>query len=573
MTSLQRRRAHFIGSTFAPSQPKHPLALPLSITEAYRWWELIETNFPFMEYTQDTAPSRRSILNAFDKIAADGKSGDVFFLSYSGHGASVPISDVPANQRGSGGVATMVSSSSSKNAEALVPDWATQVTDFVMDAEIRQRLERIAEGVTLITCMDCCHSGTVMNLRYFVDLDESSGAPRLRTFTTVPELRANVICLSAAHDDELTFDNPISESAVFGSALRTFLSPAVSLKKAASSSSSSSSGDVTPVGTYRELLTFVDATVRSSVSKINSVYPYSLNPRKVPHISISFSRRPNTNNKNLNATSMDMLLDQVVALLPHWNGVHAMKLVQKCTTDDGVYKYFHTTQYSDGRPPAIKYNTLGICVPPSTRTSKPHSIKFLGIVAPYVLRAAIIDPWYSPIYYDTGVSTTDKGALVQMPMSGHQDIIPPTNADWVKMMPKEASWIKARQNLLKNTGSSFYSDLMSWNMPTNAIAILFDDVGALDAQNLEDDQNPAATFRKLYLYNNSGQTKKSVSRIDMLRYGLVNGFEAIQIGAGWVATLRGTDDNARVDIFRSMGALTSNVGFKVVSVTLTRSTS
>jgi len=97
-------------------------------------------------------PTRENILDAYRKVVSDSEPGDAVFCHYSGHGGKVRDDDWGEEEDGYD--------------ETLVP------VDYVDNGQIRdddlyQILVRPMKSGVMLTClMDCCHSGTVLDLPY-----------------------------------------------------------------------------------------------------------------------------------------------------------------------------------------------------------------------------------------------------------------------------------------------------------------------------------------------------------------------------------------------------------------------
>lgn len=578
---LRRRRAHFTASSYSPTEPRNPMALPFSISDAYKWWDTVQTLFPFEQYSQDTAPSRQSIFAALDEIIATAKPGDVFFWLWNGHGAQIPIGDVPLDRK------LTVPTDNSGFAQALVPDWATTMNDFVIDTELFARIRKLPAGVKMLVCMDCCHSATLLNMRYTVELDpanpNSSTDPVLTTYTNIPELDAEIVCLSASHDNEDTFDNPITQAAIFGSAARAWLAPAVSLNPI--------QGSAAVPGTYGHMLQSITTYVRTQVARLNTTYPYSMSPRPVPHCTISFSRSPARPPSPPPAphspTTLDRLLAQTVMLLPHWNGAPVAKFVQNCLTNDSVFQFYNTTQYTDGTPPTILSNRVNLYIPPPppTGSSSPSAaaatyLSTWGIVPKAVVSATLLDPWYTMTYQARGPGATlvpiNTNGLLTPPMDAvavqvHRAATAPALAPAAAAAAAAggpAAQSRQLQMQPQMQTSSANSYLHSWKLPKDVVCILFDDPNALDG-------TPPSNPRKVYVMRPvplstsasvGGSTKqREISHISLVRNGFTGTLEAVQLAPGWSITLKGADSTTAVaTITRSMGHLTSNLGFRVL---------
>lgn len=96
-------------------------------------------------------PTYRNIMGAFESIVRDSQPGDTVWIHYSGHGGRVSDQDGDEDDGYD---------------ETLIP------VDFQSNGQIRDDdllkylVKPMSEGV-LVTClMDCCHSGTVLDLPY-----------------------------------------------------------------------------------------------------------------------------------------------------------------------------------------------------------------------------------------------------------------------------------------------------------------------------------------------------------------------------------------------------------------------
>mmetsp|Transcript_5515 Transcript_5515/g.10715 ORF Transcript_5515/g.10715 Transcript_5515/m.10715 type:complete len:325 (-) Transcript_5515:92-1066(-) len=100
---------------------------------------------------KNTAPTAANILAAFKKLASEAKAGDACFVHYSGHGCSIRDDD--------GDEADGMD-------EALCPvDY--KKSGVLRDDDVLEKLiAPLPRGVTLTCIMDCCHSGTILDLPY-----------------------------------------------------------------------------------------------------------------------------------------------------------------------------------------------------------------------------------------------------------------------------------------------------------------------------------------------------------------------------------------------------------------------
>jgi len=100
---------------------------------------------------EHTRPTSVNILAAFKKLASEAKSGDACFVHYSGHGCSIRDDD---GDEGDG------------KDEALCPVDYQQAGVLRDDDVLEVLIAPLPKGVTMTCIMDCCHSGTILDLPY-----------------------------------------------------------------------------------------------------------------------------------------------------------------------------------------------------------------------------------------------------------------------------------------------------------------------------------------------------------------------------------------------------------------------
>jgi len=98
-----------------------------------------------------TSPTKMNILDAYKQIIDDSEDGDAIFLHYSGHGTK--LHDESGDE-------------DDGYDEALVPlDY--QSAGMILDDDLFDILiEPLPSGVHMVSLMDCCHSGTILDLPY-----------------------------------------------------------------------------------------------------------------------------------------------------------------------------------------------------------------------------------------------------------------------------------------------------------------------------------------------------------------------------------------------------------------------
>ena len=87
--------------------------------------------------------TRENIISFIKKTSAELKSGDMFFISYSGHGGQVPDQNYDEKDDG------------------LDETWCLYDGEFI-DDELRYLWTLFDEGVRILVISDSCHSGTVI---------------------------------------------------------------------------------------------------------------------------------------------------------------------------------------------------------------------------------------------------------------------------------------------------------------------------------------------------------------------------------------------------------------------------
>jgi hypothetical protein len=101
--------------------------------------------------TDEFKPTKKNILSSIEWLIKDASAGDSLFLHYSGHGGSVYDHN---------------SDEKDKRDETICPlDYQTNGT--IKDDELRKVLiDPLNRGVSLFSVFDCCHSGTILDLKY-----------------------------------------------------------------------------------------------------------------------------------------------------------------------------------------------------------------------------------------------------------------------------------------------------------------------------------------------------------------------------------------------------------------------
>ena len=131
-------------------------------------------------------PNRINILNEFKNLLINSQSGDVLLLFYSGHGSY--ILDNNNNEK-------------TGNDQLIVPCDLNGIVDDELKSIIQTNLKK---DVTLIALFDCCHSGSILDLKYqYMDsLDKNNFTENINE----TETNGNVIMISGCSDVQTSSD-------------------------------------------------------------------------------------------------------------------------------------------------------------------------------------------------------------------------------------------------------------------------------------------------------------------------------------------------------------------------------
>jgi hypothetical protein len=145
-------------------------------------------------------PTRANIINNINKLISSMKSTDHAFIQYSGHGSQ--SRDLNNDEK-------------SGYDQCIIPiDYYS--SGEIIDDDIYKMLAKAPAGSQIFFLADCCHSGSVCDLRYTIDVTK-----KLRTGRNVyqeritidnhyEETEANVIMLSGCRDSQTSADATIN---------------------------------------------------------------------------------------------------------------------------------------------------------------------------------------------------------------------------------------------------------------------------------------------------------------------------------------------------------------------------
>jgi hypothetical protein len=143
--------------------------------------------------TDDTyiKPTKNNIINYFTKLLTDAKSGDQLVFFYSGHGS------------------TIVNTSINKDVEPLDDVLITIDSNCIIDDDLNEIIQKnLKPNVKLFVLFDCCHSGTMLDLRYNFPVDDTK--PGIIIDNSSENTKSNVFYISGCKDDQTSMETFIN---------------------------------------------------------------------------------------------------------------------------------------------------------------------------------------------------------------------------------------------------------------------------------------------------------------------------------------------------------------------------
>lgn len=147
--------------------------------------------------TDDTpnTPTKNNIMAEIKQLLNNANSGDILFLSFSGHGLNLKDKNVDEKDRLD---------------EVIVSLDFEYIIDDELNSLIRENLKK---DVTLFALFDCCHSGTILDLRYqYLD---STSFNKNTQYTKYSETEGNVIMISGCMDRQTSMDAYIKSAGTY----------------------------------------------------------------------------------------------------------------------------------------------------------------------------------------------------------------------------------------------------------------------------------------------------------------------------------------------------------------------
>ena len=142
-------------------------------------------------------PTRQNILKYINWLISDNNQNDSLFFYYSGHGGRLEDYD-PAN--------------SQHMDETIIPldvDEVGQITDDELKNNLVVPLQ---DNVQLVCLFDCCHSGTILDLKYGYKGSKIMDIIQNNENICKNEDKKKVICYSGCRDEEYSWETYVNNS-------------------------------------------------------------------------------------------------------------------------------------------------------------------------------------------------------------------------------------------------------------------------------------------------------------------------------------------------------------------------
>jgi hypothetical protein len=190
-------------------------ALGGCINDVHRMKKLLIEHYNYTEedmviLTDDTTnpnlmPTGSNIVKSMQMLVQNASDGDQLFLHYSGHGSYMDDTN---------------SEEDDHRDECLVP--VDHENGMLLDDQIRQILiDPLKKGVHLTCVMDCCHSGTLCDLKYHYMVKPKRGEKRKRLIQNLAYAASSgqVVTISGCRDTQTSADAWVREEASYNGAL------------------------------------------------------------------------------------------------------------------------------------------------------------------------------------------------------------------------------------------------------------------------------------------------------------------------------------------------------------------
>lgn len=153
-------------------------------TRSYEWLKNVNKYNDLKLMTDDTneKPTRENIMSSLKELVSKVKANDFIFIHFSGHGTQ--IKDISGDEK------------DGKDEVFISLD-----LQGIVDDEMVEILKQIPKGVNVFILMDCCHSGTIVDLPYSI---YDGRGYNIKNNTN--NFDADIYMLSGCRDEQVSYD-------------------------------------------------------------------------------------------------------------------------------------------------------------------------------------------------------------------------------------------------------------------------------------------------------------------------------------------------------------------------------
>jgi len=137
-------------------------------------------------------PTKINIINSFTKLLKDAVSGDQLVFFFSGHGS------------------TIVNTSLNKDTEPLDDVLVTLDNNYIIDDDLNAIIQaNLKPNVKLFVLFDCCHSGTMLDLKYNYPIDKTLPGVMIDNGSS-GDTKSQVFYISGCKDEQTSVETYIN---------------------------------------------------------------------------------------------------------------------------------------------------------------------------------------------------------------------------------------------------------------------------------------------------------------------------------------------------------------------------
>ena len=137
-------------------------------------------------------PTKINVINSFTKLLKDAVSGDQLVFFFSGHGS------------------TIVNTSLNKDTEPLDDVLVTLDNNYIIDDDLNAIIQAFLKpNVKLFVLFDCCHSGTMLDLKYNYPIDTTLPSVMIDNGST-GDTKSQVFYISGCKDEQTSVETYIN---------------------------------------------------------------------------------------------------------------------------------------------------------------------------------------------------------------------------------------------------------------------------------------------------------------------------------------------------------------------------